>query len=159
MPTAWSNMTDPLIERNHADRTEGRTDSKSSPQDVARCCPYPIWMYGFIIILLYASAWSLVRLPDSVEAARSLRIAENHLLQGQIEDAVQSFKKTLSIEPTSAKARVGMALSLLSQGGEDAEREALDCLKNVMLSESDRTRLKSTAPIQYHLYFSSRDDS
>lgn len=148
-------MTDPFIPDAKA---TGRTNSLTRPKKVCRYCPYPTWMYGFLIVLLYASVWSLVKLPDSVEAARSLQVAEHCLIQGQLEDAVSNFEKTLSLVPTSAKARVGMALSLLAQGGEEADR-ALDYLKNVKLSNSDRTRLQSASPIKYHLYLTARDDS
>ncbi|MBX9670676.1 MAG: hypothetical protein K2X93_23945 [Candidatus Obscuribacterales bacterium] len=152
-------MTNPLTDSAHAHHAEGRTNSASDQRHSLQSCPYPTWIYGFITILLYASVWSLVRLPESVEAARSLKIAEHYLGDGQLRNAAQSFKKTLSIDPTSAKARIGMALSLLSIDSEQVDDQAVDYLKDLALSASDRTKLRSAAPIKYHLYFSTRDDS
>ncbi len=152
-------MTNPLTDSAHAHHAEGRTNSASSQSNSLRSCPYPTWIYGFITIILYASVWSLVKLPESVEAARSLNMAEHYLLDGQLRNAAQSFKKTLALEPTSAKARIGMALSLLSLDGDEVDSQAIDCLKNLALSASDRTKLRSAAPITYHLYFSKRDES
>jgi hypothetical protein len=114
---------------------------------------YPLWVIIFGVFILVALAYSLISLPDYINATRDLRAAQTAYKKGNFDDAVKLYLSALKSVPTSKVARLGGANAIFSNKDKSDDLEGLDLLEGISINSDEWTELTKVMPFEYQKYF------
>ncbi|MCA9467764.1 MAG: toll/interleukin-1 receptor domain-containing protein [Nitrospira sp.] len=118
---------------------------------------YPIWVLFLCGIMALSVVASGLWVPRQLESVKSLWVAEDALLQGQISKAINAFLNVLEKEPNSRQAKIGFAMALFQEGSTESTVRAINIIGNMTLSRQELERLNKTMPEKYQRLFSGRE--
>ncbi|MBC8414243.1 MAG: tetratricopeptide repeat protein [Nitrospira sp.] len=89
---------------------------------------------ALVAIVTFAFYYFQYTVKENVPGENSLRLANKHLEDGNIEDALAEFQKTISINPDYKSAHLGLAIAFMQLNQLDEAQKAFD--RAIIIDES-----------------------
>jgi hypothetical protein len=110
-------------------------------------------------VVILAALYSLTLLPSLYGAARLLHKAERATSEIDTRLAENLLLDVLRSAPSSARARIDLAILYFRTSSETDQRKALDLLSGLKINEDNWRRISAVLPDKYRSLFQSEKSS
>lgn len=112
----------------------------------------PFAVQLLMLTLIGLAAYSLHFVPGSIKAAALKQLAEKERKLDPI-GAESDYRAALKLKPESNSVKVGLALLLFQRHRRGSDSEALDLLRNSILSTSEKVEVINAMPAECRKQF------
>ncbi len=130
------------------ERTKAWFMSMEAPVPLVRHS-YPLWLSAFALAVLGALAYSLAVAQPYLGAYVSLRRAEAAYDRGDRATAEAQYGDVLREFPASERARIGIAIAMLSDRSASRQEAGLSYLAGIKLGKDDYARILKVLPPRF----------
>lgn len=113
---------------------------------------YPLWVLFLCGAILLSAAMSVVYFPRYLPAVTALRAADNSYRRGEVDVAIDLYRRALQVDESSKDAKLGLAMAFFKKGP-DYDRQALATLSGLTLDKVEWEKLLLVMPKQYTSQF------
>ncbi len=109
----------------------------STQLEVLKPHVYPIWIWGFFIIIITLVAINFYNLPYYIENARYTHVGKQSLKQGNLDEAINNFDQVADNLRLSKEIKLKLAKLLFERNDSGDIELALNYLTDLSLTEQE----------------------